>query len=110
MGFHSDQPHRELSHRDLKLYSKTFRSEWPAWVEDAPDDWKDDSFITQNSPISLMIRYGQDDLIADPTTVAEDAASFDLERDTRFCRTMWVALATRLTCVYFHSPVHPLPF
>lgn len=101
---HSDQPHRELSHRDLRNYSRFFRSEWPVWVVESPQHWKDDLFITNNSPISLMIRYGQDQLIADPTTLAVDAASFDLERDTRFCRTMWVALATRLRFALFYCP------
>lgn len=87
-----------MSHRDLKKYSEACRAEWPGWVRASPLHWRDDKFIVLNSPLSAMIRYGQDEVVGDMATLHEDAASWDRERDTRHCRSMWVALATHLRC------------
>lgn len=75
-------------------------------MESAPPHWKDDLFIVNNSPLSLQIRYGQDERFGQPHTLNEDAASWGLERNTHYCRTMWIALATHLW--YRHSfLLHP---
>lgn len=89
-------PHREFTHSRLKSFHSFFVLEWPGWVEDAPDSWREDDFIVHNSPITAAIRIGQNERIANSETLDEDAAAWDIERDTMKCRAIIVALATHL--------------
>lgn len=49
-----------------------------------------------NSPVTVSNRYGQDERFGDLTTLIEDAAAWNAERDYRYCRTLFVAIATHL--------------
>jgi hypothetical protein len=44
---------------DFKQLSHILNTGWDDWVAQAPPSWKEDNFITNNMPVGVTIRCGQ---------------------------------------------------
>ncbi len=64
------------------------------WVEDAPESWKADGFLTKNSPIIVTSRFGQNAAIVLQGNEEEEAAMWNVERDYSKIAYLTIALAT----------------
>ncbi|KAI6009799.1 hypothetical protein EDC04DRAFT_2610529 [Pisolithus marmoratus] len=72
---HFGQGNRTINLRltDLWCLHQGFLNHWHPWVAAAPQSWKVDGFLTQNAPVSITLRYGQNQ----PLLLGRNA---DLER------------------------------
>jgi hypothetical protein len=77
------------------------------WVDAAPDPWKVDRFLTNNSPIVVTSRYGQNAAIALEGNRRAEAAAWDRDRDYSKIAFLTVAIATSIK--YASLVVRPLP-
>ncbi len=75
----------------LKSLNKNIGESWNMWVQSAPQSWKDDAFITDNSPIAITSRYGQDELLGTGGQVADE---WQTERCFENIRYVNFAIAT----------------
>jgi hypothetical protein len=89
-----------LNCEDLRVLDYQIVEGYDKWVEEAPDNWKADGFITSNAPIIVTSCYGQNARIAIPGHEDEEAADWDLERDYSKIAYLTVALATSIKCAY----------
>jgi hypothetical protein len=79
------------------------------WVHNAPQNWKLDGFITQNSPVVVTSRYGQNTAIALEGNITEEAAAWDRDRDYSKIAFLTVAIATSIKYVPLNLLSH-IPF
>lgn len=75
----------------------------------APEHWKIDGFLEDNSPIVVTSRFGQNARIAAPGNEAQEAESWQSERDYSKFAFLTVAIATSIQYV-LHPSDHPLSF
>jgi hypothetical protein len=66
------------------------------WVDGAPDLWKVDGFLTENSPIVVTSCFGQNAAIALRGNRLEEAAAWDRDRDYSKIAFLTVAIATSI--------------
>jgi hypothetical protein len=83
------------------------------WVHAAPDEWKFDGFLIDNSPIVVTSRYGQNAAIALEGNSRAEARAWDRDRDYSRIAFLTVAIATTIEYapIPFHSipALHPIP-
>ncbi|KAG9310706.1 hypothetical protein JVU11DRAFT_9302 [Chiua virens] len=73
---------------------------WDAWVHDAPPSWKQDGFLTQNSPVALTVRYGQNQPVCHsnrPENLQQESNSWERDRDYAHIRTIAFSIAHHIT-------------
>jgi hypothetical protein len=107
-GIHREDPCLSLDHDRLKALHAALLSGWSQWVEDAPESYKLDGFLESHRPISMVTKHGQNQLIASPTTLDVDMASWDTERDYKKIRHVNFGLATHIRCAF--PEVHTVAF
>jgi hypothetical protein len=66
------------------------------WVDAAPESWKRDRFLTENSPIVVTSCYGQNAAIALEGNRRAEAAAWDRDRDYSKIAFLTVAIATSI--------------
>jgi len=66
------------------------------WVADAPDHWKTDDFLKENSPIIITSCYSQNARIAIPGKEDDEAAAWDLKCNYSKVAFLTFALATSI--------------
>ncbi|KAF8432920.1 hypothetical protein L210DRAFT_3650025 [Boletus edulis BED1] len=89
----------ELTLPQLRLLHAQLRDSWPAWVQRAPDSWKTDSFLINNSPVALTVRYGQNQPIysaSDDMLRAAIRQSWERDHDLTHVRSLSFSIAHHL--------------
>ncbi|KAG9308132.1 hypothetical protein JVU11DRAFT_12486 [Chiua virens] len=97
-----DENHRsfQLTLAQTRDLDRHIRAHWDAWVHDAPESWKRDGFLTQNSPVALTVRYGQNQPICHshrPEHLQEESNAWDRDRDYSHLRLAAFSLAHHLS-------------
>lgn len=69
---------------------------WTEWVENAPEEWKNDGFITEHAPIAVTSRFGQDQPICSSQERDNEAQTWLEERCYHKIRFVSVGLATHV--------------
>jgi hypothetical protein len=82
----------------LKRLNEELQETYDDWVEDAPDTWKEDGFLTDRFPISVTSEYGQNQEFGDRTTLGVDKLNWKKDRDWEKIGYLTLALATHLRC------------
>jgi hypothetical protein len=73
---------------------------YETWVRNAPEHWKTDGFLQDNSPVVVTSRFGQNARIAVPGNEEEEAEAWNLERDYSRISYLTFALATSIEFVF----------
>lgn len=94
----------------MSALDKAIKSGYSDWVNDAPRSWKTDGFLSNNSPIIITSRYGQNARIAVPGHEDEEAAAWDKERNYSRIAYFTLALATSIEYAPPPSLLLILPF
>jgi hypothetical protein len=105
MTFCSREKTISLNLDELRFFSDLVRLHWDEFVEDAPDDWKNDSWITDRAPVGIVSLYGQNR----PLGTTGDSAQLESSRwrDSRdYTKAKWLsyAVATHYECISSPSP------
>jgi hypothetical protein len=80
--------------------NRIFKNSWEEWVENAPDEWKDDDWITTRVPISVAMRYGQNQPVEISGRGVDDARrAWETDRQFGRLRYMSFAIASHLSYV-----------
>jgi hypothetical protein len=82
----------------LKQLDEELVSGFHDWVKDAPDHWKADGFLTNNSPIVITSCFGQNAPIGLEGEEDAEAAAWDRDRDFSKIAFLTVAIATSIEC------------
>lgn len=75
------------------------RREWHHWVQNAPNSWKDDGFITENVPVALTMRYGQNQMLDTDTAADWERNNWNRDRDLQHIRTLSLSIAHHILFV-----------
>ncbi|KAG9311945.1 hypothetical protein JVU11DRAFT_8206 [Chiua virens] len=86
----------ELRLVDAQILQDDFLDHWDAWLEEAPDAWKRDGFLTNNSPVAITIRYGQNQEILLPNLASTERRNFHKDRDYSFIKSFTFSIATHI--------------
>jgi len=81
---------------DVQNLHEIIEGQYHDFVRDAPADWKDDSFLNDNVPITISVRYGQNQDICGQGTEEEETYHWHRLHQYRHIRTMAIALATHI--------------
>lgn len=95
----------KLNFEDLRDFDALLVRGYDDWVENAPEHWKADGFLSGNSPVVVTSRYGQNAEIALPNNQQREAVSWELDRDYSKIAFLTFALATKIECVLEHHLV-----
>jgi hypothetical protein len=68
-----DEPTVRLNFEDIKSLDRHIVRGYDDWVDAAPNNWKKDGFLENNSPIIITSRYGQNATIALPDNEDQEA-------------------------------------
>jgi hypothetical protein len=83
----------KLTAQDLVMFNTTFIGRWRAFVQDAPDSWKADGWLTSHMPVGIVSAYGQNLPMAMSRT---DEAHWTASRDYGKARFLTMAIATHI--------------
>ena len=86
----------ELRLVDARNLHQDFLDVWETWVEGAPASWKRDGFLTDNTPVSITIRYGQNQEILLPNLASTERRNFHRDRDYTFIKSFTFSIATHV--------------
>lgn len=81
---------------NVKLLDEYLTGGFRQWVDDSPDHWKEDGFLTDNSPIIVTSCFGQNAVIAIEGNEDTEAAAWDRDRDYSKITFLSVAIATSI--------------
>ncbi|KAI5995892.1 hypothetical protein EDD15DRAFT_2195367 [Pisolithus albus] len=87
---------------DLRRLHQGFRTSWHAWVAAAPHSWKQDTFLTQNSPVGITLRYGQNQPVMVTRSLDADRLNWDRDRNYSNIRQVSFSLATHISYLDVH--------
>ncbi|KAI6038200.1 hypothetical protein EDC04DRAFT_2896706 [Pisolithus marmoratus] len=84
---------------DVQKLHRKIAQEYYRFVANAPDEWKECRFLEDNAPVTISVRYGQNQGICQRGDSEVEAEHWQrLHRYARV-RTLTVALATHIQCV-----------
>jgi hypothetical protein len=86
----------KLNFEDVSALDEEIAKGYSVWVANAPQKWKTDGFLENNSPIVVTSRYGQNAAIAVLGKEDEEADIWDWERDFSKTAFLTFALATSI--------------
>jgi hypothetical protein len=105
-NFDCSQMHNlELRLGDATRLHNLIRTEYVSFFDDAPADWREDNFFSENMPISVTCRYGQNLPVGDLNSTDEEAAQWNQDRNYSKLRTVSFAIASDITYVLYLSSV-----
>jgi len=84
----------ELKYDDVNQLNQCIENEYDDFVRDAPPGWTRDGFLSNNVPITIAVRYGQNQAIC--REPHEEKEHWHRLHNYRNIRTLTVALATHL--------------
>lgn len=94
--FRDDDARTHLRLLDLKFLNDNMEKFWLDWVNDAPEEWKKDGFITEHAPIAVTSRFGQDQPICSSINRVTESLSWLNERCYQKIRFVSIGLATHV--------------
>ncbi|KAH7917232.1 hypothetical protein BV22DRAFT_1135578 [Leucogyrophana mollusca] len=100
LGGHGDLHHKlELRGSDLRTLHQAIKERYEHWVRRAPPQWKEDGFLVHNVPISIAMRYGQNQQIAVKANFDAERNAFQQDRKYSCIKTISMALATHVSAI-----------
>ncbi|KIM65727.1 hypothetical protein SCLCIDRAFT_112506, partial [Scleroderma citrinum Foug A] len=81
---------------DFRRFHDGFINLWTQWVRQAPASWKQDGFLTQNSPVRITIHYGQNQPVMVPRSEAVERINWTHDREYTHIRQLTFSLATHI--------------
>jgi hypothetical protein len=93
--------HRErvvrLKLRKLLDLDRMITNEYENWVREAPEEYREDSFLEDRYPVAVTSRYGQNQELGLQTDdMEEEGINWNRDRQFNRIRYMSVAIATHL--------------
>jgi hypothetical protein len=85
-----------MNMKDLKRLDEELVAEFRSWVQAAPDHWKADGFLTNNSPIVITSCFGQNAAFGLEGDEDIEAAAWDRDRNFSKIAFLTVAIATSI--------------
>lgn len=82
---------------DLRALDEYFKDQWRDWVEQAPQEWKEDGFLTNHTPVGISMRYGQNQQIVRPNMTATEARNWKKDRDYSHIKLFRFSIATHMS-------------
>jgi hypothetical protein len=82
-----------------------FCTKWENWVNNAPNAWKQDGFLDNNSPVGVTIRYGQNQPLLVGGAFDVESTNWNNDRDYKHIRQFTFSLATHIRCVICHVTI-----
>ncbi|KAF8122097.1 hypothetical protein EV363DRAFT_1405218 [Boletus edulis] len=67
---------------DLETLHERFIEDWGDWVAQAPAPWKADRFLLNNTPVTVTMRYGQNQPVLVPNCITPERQSW--KRDHKY--------------------------
>ncbi|KAG1829891.1 hypothetical protein DFJ58DRAFT_848593 [Suillus subalutaceus] len=94
-----DENHRRIILRleDFKRLSHILNTGWDDWVAQAPPSWKEDNFLTNNAPVGVTIRYGQNQPLLVHGALDDERRNWDNDRNYTHIRQFTFSLATHIS-------------
>ncbi|KAG2063879.1 hypothetical protein BDR04DRAFT_1163227 [Suillus decipiens] len=94
-----DENHRRIILRleDFKRFSLMLSTNWNDWVAQAPPEWKEDSFLANNAPVGVTIRYGQNQALLVHGALDDERRNWDDDRNYTYIRQFTFSLATHIS-------------
>ncbi|KAG2146603.1 uncharacterized protein EDB93DRAFT_1250884 [Suillus bovinus] len=94
-----DENHRRIILRleDFKRLSHILNTGWDDWVVQAPPSWKEDNFLTNNAPVGVTIRYGQNQPLLVHGALDDERRNWDNDRNYTHIRQFTFSLATHIS-------------
>lgn len=88
---------------DVEELHEGIEDHWDTWVQEATapmdndSDWKDNEFLKENVPITIAVRYGQNQPVCrDEEDMGEEANHWQRLHSYQNMRSMTFALATHI--------------
>ncbi|KIN99500.1 hypothetical protein M404DRAFT_10368 [Pisolithus tinctorius Marx 270] len=94
-----DKNIHEMTYRQVRNLSRRMREDFHDFMANVPDEWLEDRYMVDNVPITIALRYGQNQEICRDGQLEEEAAHWHRLHRYHHVRTMTVALATHIQCV-----------
>lgn len=90
----------EMRRTDVEELHEGIEERWDEWVQEATtsmvDGWQDSSFLKENVPITIAVRYGQNQPVCRHEYDMEEANHWQRLHNYRHMRSMTFALATHI--------------
>lgn len=84
--------------QSLRQLHGVFVDQWNTWVDDLPEAYKADGFITKHVPVAVTIRYGQNRRI-DISNQNAEREKWNKSPKFNYIMEFTFALATHISCV-----------
>ncbi|KAI5999940.1 hypothetical protein EDD15DRAFT_2362477 [Pisolithus albus] len=94
-----DREIHELTYREVKDLHTRMVARYEDFASEAPEGWLGDGYLRDNVPITIAVRYGQNQEICRFDRIDEEADHWNRLHRYKCVRTMDVALATHVKCV-----------
>jgi hypothetical protein len=88
-----------LNFEDVAALDKLLVDGLHMFVNGAPNDWKEDGFLLDRSPIVVTTCFGQNARVCVPNNENREAMEWHNERDYSKIAFLTVAIATSIQCV-----------
>ncbi|KAI6102263.1 hypothetical protein F5141DRAFT_1135721 [Pisolithus sp. B1] len=95
----TDREVHEMTLREVKTFHGLIVSQYASFIRNAPKEWLDDNYLRDNVPITIAVRYGQNQEVCRPDHFEEEADHWNRLHRYKHVRTVTVALATHIQCV-----------
>lgn len=89
----------------FRRFHEGIRDLWDDWVNNVPESWKEDNFLTQNQPVGITLRYGQDQPIMHSEDLAIECRNWDEDRNYEYIRQFNFSCATHIRYDLFLLPL-----
>jgi len=92
-----------LNLNELRFLHDLVRLDWQPFVDDAPQGWKQDGWMTSRSPVGIVSLYGQNQPLATNTEAAAvEGRRWKDSRDYTKAKWLSYAVATHYECIIFY--------
>ncbi|KAG6370252.1 hypothetical protein JVT61DRAFT_12196 [Boletus reticuloceps] len=81
---------------DVRALDEHFKHQWEDWIEHAPDSWKRDRFLTNNTPVAISMKYGQNQQVVRPDMTTIEARNWKRDRDYAHIKLFRFSIATHV--------------
>jgi hypothetical protein len=101
--YYSDEHRRiNLNFATLKNLDQAIVNLYEDWIENATDQYTEDSFFPTRRPVAVTSRFGQNQKLADTQELRiEERGNWARECDYKRIRFLTIALATHLRLIVF---------
>ncbi|KAG6369980.1 hypothetical protein JVT61DRAFT_12616 [Boletus reticuloceps] len=89
-----------LTLEQFRNLHRHFRHAWSDWVNNAPQEWKEDGFLVNNTPVAITLHYGQNQMLRqrlDDDSMNQERHNWELDHDYTNILTFTFSLASHVT-------------